>query len=214
MLSPAVQDYLKAIFTIQEGNETVSTTDIAQAMNVSAASVTGMIKRLDQMKLVVHESYKGVTLTEAGEKIALEIIRHHRLLETYLREIMGYSWEKMHAEAEHLEHHISEEFEERIDALLGYPTHDPHGHPIPTQELKMVCAQTVALTQTPVNESMVIHHLLDADATHLHLLEQIGMMPGCKVSVIERNSGGLTVQIGNRKEFIQSEVAESVHVIR
>lgn len=214
MLSPAVQDYLKAIFTIQEGNETVSTTDIAQAMNVSAASVTGMIKRLDQMKLVVHESYKGVTLTEAGEKIALEIIRHHRLLETYLREIMGYSWEKMHAEAEHLEHHISEEFEERIDALLGYPTHDPHGHPIPTQELKMVHAQTVALTQTPVNESMVIHHLLDADATHLHLLEQIGMMPGCKVSVIERNSGGLTVQIGNRKEFIQSEVAESVHVIR
>lgn len=213
MLSPAVQDYLKVIFTIQEENAVVSTTDIAHAMNVSAASVTGMIKRLDRMQLVVHESYKGVTLTKAGEKIALEIIRHHRLLETYLREIMGYSWEKMHDEAEHLEHHISEDFEERIDALLGYPTHDPHGHPIPTQDLRLARAKTIVLSKAPKNESLAIHHLLDTDAERLHLLEQIGMMPGCRVSVVARNNGGITVEIGDRKEFIQSEVADSVHVI-
>ena len=94
MLSPAVQDYLKAIFTLQEESSVVATSDIARAMKVSAASVTGMIKRLDRMRLVIHESYKGVRLTSAGEKIALEIIRHHRLLETYLKEIMGYSWQK------------------------------------------------------------------------------------------------------------------------
>ncbi len=137
ILSSSIQDYLKAIFTIEEEKSLVTTNDIARIMHVSAASVTGMIKHLDRMNLVVHQSYKGVRLTKSGEKIALEIIRHHRLLETYLREIIGYSWEMMHHEAEHLEHHFSEEFEERIDALLGYPTHDPHGHPIPTRDLRM-----------------------------------------------------------------------------
>jgi len=213
MLSQAIQDYLKVIFTIQEENPVVTTTDIARAMNVSAASVTGMIKRLDRMHLVIHESYKGVTLTESGQKIALEIIRHHRLLETYLREIMGYSWEKMHDEAEHLEHHISEDFEERIDALLGYPTHDPHGHPIPTQDLKMSRAKTVTLSESFTDQPLTIHHLSDADTALLHFLEQIGLMPGCKIQITERNNKGMMIQIGNRNEFIQKEIADSVHVI-
>ncbi len=213
MLSPAIQDYLKVIFTIQEENAVVTTTDIARTMNVSAASVTGMIKRLDRMKLVVHESYKGVKLTGAGEKIALEIIRHHRLLETYLREIMGYSWEKMHSEAEHLEHHISEDFEERIDALLGYPTHDPHGHPIPTQDLKMVRTKTIALSEAPTGELLSIHHLSDSDANLLGLLEKTGLLPGCEVRIIERNDTGMNVIIGRREEFIQEKAADSVHVI-
>ena len=213
LLSQAIQDYLKTIFAIQEENTVVTTTDIARAMNVSAASVTGMIKRLDRMKLVVHKSYKGVSLTEAGEKIALEIIRHHRLLETYLREIMGYSWEKMHDEAEHLEHHISEEFEERIDALLDYPTHDPHGHPIPTQDLKMSRAETITLSEAPPDQPLVIHHLSDADTTLLHLLERIGLMPRCEILVIGREDGKMTVWVGNRKESIRKEVADNVHVI-
>ena len=170
MLSQSIQDYLKVIFTIQEEHPIVSTTDIARAMNVSAASVTGMIKRLDQMQLVLHESYKGVKLTPAGKKIALEIIRHHRLLETYLREIMGYSWEEMHNEAEHLEHHISEDFEKRIDALLGYPTHDPHGHPIPTEDLTMIREKTIQLSDAPSNQALIVHHLSDADAELLHEL--------------------------------------------
>ncbi len=213
MLSQAIQDYLKVIFTIQEENPVVTTTDIARAMDVSAASVTGMIKRLDRMQLVIHESYKGVRLTAAGKKIALEIIRHHRLLETYLREIMGYSWEKMHDEAEHLEHHISEDFEQRIDALLGYPTHDPHGHPIPTQDLKMVRAETSTLSNAPSNHPLNIHHLSDSDPAILDFLEQIGLMPGRMVHVIKRENHGMTVRIGEREEFINETVSDSVHVI-
>ncbi|MXW32817.1 MAG: metal-dependent transcriptional regulator [Rhodothermaceae bacterium] len=214
MLSPAIQDYLKVIFLIQEESVVVTTTDIARAMDVSAASVTGMIKRLDRMKLVVHESYKGVTLTEAGEKIALEIIRHHRLLETYLREILGYSWEKMHDEAEHLEHHISEDFEERIDALLGYPTHDPHGHPIPTQDLKMVRAKTVALSDAPTDQSLSIHHLSDTDTSLLSLLEDIGLMPGREVRIVRRQRNGIIVRVENRGEvLITKKMSGSVYVI-
>lgn len=202
------------IFLIQEESVVVTTTDIARAMDVSAASVTGMIKRLDRMKLVVHESYKGVTLTEAGEKIALEIIRHHRLLETYLREILGYSWEKMHDEAEHLEHHISEDFEERIDALLGYPTHDPHGHPIPTQDLKMVRAKTVALSDAPTDQSLSIHHLSDTDTSLLSLLEDIGLMPGREVRIVRRQRNGIIVRVENRGEvLITKKMSGSVYVI-
>ncbi len=120
MLSQAVEDYLKTIYKLR-GKEMVSTTDLAKAMEVSSASVTNMIKRLDQMGLVEYQSYKGARLTDAGCKIALEIIRHHRLLETYLKEIMGYSWAEIHEEAEHLEHHISEAFEDRMDKMLGLP---------------------------------------------------------------------------------------------
>ena len=213
MLSPAVQDYLKAIFTLQEESSVVSTNDIAHAMNVSAASVTGMIKRLDRMRLVVHESYKGVKLTEAGEKIALEIIRHHRLLETYLKEVMGYSWQKMHEEAEHLEHHISEDFEQRIDALLGYPTHDPHGHPIPTQDLRLVRAKTISLSEAPVEEALVIHHVSDEDTALLHLLERIGLMPGCRVRIVVRGKDGMKIQIGDREEYVEEAVTRGVHVM-
>jgi len=213
LLSPAIQDYLKVIFTIQEKHSQVTTTDIARALNVSAASVTGMIKRLDQMQLVIHESYKGVKLTKSGEKIALEIIRHHRLLETYLREIMGYPWETMHAEAEHLEHHISEEFEERIDVLLGHPTHDPHGHPIPTPDLKIERASTIPLTQAPDNQTLTIYHLSDADSSILHLIEAIGLMPGREVRILERSQGGMTVRVQNQNEFIQQEVASSIYII-
>ncbi len=213
MLSPAVQDYLKAIFTLQEKTSVVATNDIARAMKVSAASVTGMIKRLDRMQLVVYESYKGVTLTEAGEKIALEIIRHHRLLETYLKEVMGYSWQKMHEEAEHLEHHISEDFEQRIDALLGYPTHDPHGHPIPTQDLSLVHAETITLAEAPVDESLVIHHVSDEDTALLHLLEQIGLMPGCRVHIVVRDENGTKIQVGGREEFVGEAVTRGVHVM-
>ncbi len=157
MLSQAVGDYLKAIYKLQ-GDGAVSTTDIAQALNVSSASVTNMIKRLAQMKMVEYESYRGVRLTEAGEKIALEIVRHHRLLETYLKEMLGYSWAEMHEEAERLEHHISEEFEDKIDALLGHPTHDPHGHPIPTRDLQITKTATTPLTLRIGEREQIVGH--------------------------------------------------------
>ncbi|MCY4170410.1 MAG: metal-dependent transcriptional regulator [Bacteroidetes bacterium] len=213
ILSSAIQDYLKVIFTIQEQKSVVTTGDIARMLDVSAASVTGMMKRLDRMQLVVHESYKGVRLTESGEKIALEIIRHHRLLETYLREMMGYPWEKMHDEAEHLEHHISEEFEERIDALLGHPTHDPHGHPIPTRDLKIIRQSTTVLSRAPKNQTLAIHHLSDTNSDILHLAEKMGLMPGSELQIIDQTQTGMTVRTENQNQFINNEIADSIYVV-
>ena len=138
MLSGAVQDYLKTIYKLQEQGGAVSTSALAEAMGVAAASATGMVKKLAVLKLARHSPYQGVVLTKAGEKMALEVIRHHRLLELYLAEALGYSWDKVHEEAERLEHVISEEFEEKIFEALGRPTRDPHGDPIPTKDGTLV----------------------------------------------------------------------------
>src|SRR5579871_6019868 len=134
MASPSVEDYIKTIYAAQVDTENVTTQDVAARVHVSAAAVSKMLKRLTELRLVTHTPYHGVRLTEAGEKMALEIIRHHRLLEVYLMQALGYGWDEVHQEAERLEHHISEAFEDRIDALLGYPTNCPHGDPIPTRE--------------------------------------------------------------------------------
>ena len=213
MLSQAVGDYLKAIYKLQ-GDGAVSTTDIAQALNVSSASVTNMIKRLAQMKMVEYESYRGVRLTEAGEKIALEIVRHHRLLETYLKEMLGYSWAEMHEEAERLEHHISEEFEDKIDALLGHPTHDPHGHPIPTRDLQITRTATTPLIHAEPGRLLVIHHVSDADPELLQYLEEIGLLPQKTVEIVEKApfKGPLTLRIGEHEQIVGHEVASNVFV--
>ena len=213
MLSQAVEDYLKAIYKLQ-GDGAVSTTDIAHALDVSSASVTNMVKRLAQMKMVEYESYKGVRLTEAGQKIALEIIRHHRLLETYLKEMLGYSWAEMHEEAERLEHHISEEFEEKIDALLGYPTHDPHGHPIPTADLQITETATTPLALAEAGQTVIIHSVSDADADLLQYLEEIGLLPQNTVEIIAKApfNGPLTLRIDGREQIVGHEVASNVFV--
>ncbi len=213
MLSQAVEDYIKKIYTLQ-GSGSVSTTELARALNVASASVTNMVKRLAQMKMVEYESYKGVRLTRAGEKIALEIIRHHRLLETYLKEVLGYSWDKMHEDAERLEHHISEEFEEKIDAMLGYPTHDPHGHPIPTRDLKIAEADTLPLANAESGQAVVIHHLSDTDPEMLHHLEELGLMPKTLVDVVEKApfKGPITLRVGDRENVIGYEIATHIFV--
>ena len=213
MLSQAVEDYLKTIYKLEDGGP-VATTEIARALEVSSASVTNMVKRLAQMKLVEHESYRGVRLTEAGRKIALEIIRHHRLLETYLKEILGYSWDQMHAEAEHLEHHISEEFEERIDALLGYPTHDPHGHPIPTPDLQIAETATAPLTDAEAGQHVVVHHVSDADPALLRHLEEVGLLPQARLEVLAKApfNGPLTLRLAAGEQVVGHEIARNVFV--
>ena len=213
MLSQAVEDYLKTIYKLQ-GDGAVSTTDIANALDVSSASVTNMVKRLAQMKMVEYESYKGVRLTEAGQQIALEIIRHHRLLETYLKEMLGYSWAEMHEEAERLEHHISEAFEEKIDALLGYPTHDPHGHPIPTADLQITEIATTPLALADAGQTVRIHHVSDGDADLLQYLEEIGLLPQNAVEIIAKApfNGPLTLRIDGREQIVGHEVASNVFV--
>lgn len=213
MLSQAVEDYLKAIYVLQ-GDEAASTTEIAERLGVSSASVTNMVKRLAKMNLVEYQSYRGVTLTHAGEKIALEIIRHHRLLETYLREVMDYSWEQMHEEAEQLEHHISEEFEKKLDELLGYPTHDPHGHPIPTREGIIEEPTSEPLSAVESGQKVVVSYLSDADAELLDYLETIGLLPGSAVSVKEKApfNGPLTVEVEDENHVIGHQVATHVFV--
>src|SRR5262245_28979263 len=129
MLSESIQDYLKTIYELRHENERATTNALAVRLGVAPASVTGMLKKLAEMKLVAYEPYQGAALTPAGEKIALEVIRHHRLIELYLTEAMGYSWDKVHAEADRLEHAISEEFEDKISIMLGNPMVDPHGDP-------------------------------------------------------------------------------------
>lgn len=214
MLSQAVEDYLKAIYKLQ-GEGAASTTEIARAMNVSSASVTNMLKRLSGMGLVAYESYRGVTLTSAGEKIALEIIRHHRLLELYLREVMGYGWEQLHEEAEHLEHHISEEFETRIDEMLGYPTHDPHGDPIPTREGEIAEVVSDTLSDAEPGRTFIVQRVSDTDPELLHYLEEMGLMPSAPLEVLSRApfNGPVTVRVDGRQQVIGYEVARSVFVV-
>ncbi len=213
MLSQAVEDYLKTIYKLQ-GSDTASTSEIARTMNVSSASVTNMLKRLADLKLVEYQSYRGVTLTPAGEKIALEIIRHHRLLELYLKEVMGYGWEQLHEEAEHLEHHISEEFESKIEELLGYPTHDPHGDPIPTRDGEISPTIDVPLSDVEESETVVIRRLADFDPELLHYLEDLGLMPRVQVRVRRKDpfNGPITLQIDGREQIIGHEVARHVFV--
>ena len=187
-LSQSVEDYLKAIYKLQTEDNWVSTSDLATRMEVSAASVTNMIKRLDVLGLVVYASYKGAKLSPLGEKIALEIIRHHRLLETYLREIMGYDWDEMHAEAEHLEHHISEEFEMRLDKMLGYPTHDPHGDPIPSKDGSIAVVDSDPIKDCPIGIDLTVRRVSDSNAEMLRELESIGLLPGASLKLINPSS--------------------------
>lgn len=213
MLSQSVQDYVKTIYKLQNDG-LVSTTDIAKELNVSGASVTGMIKRLAEMKLVHYSSYKGVKLTEAGEKIALEIIRHHRLLELYLKEELGFTLDKVHDEACKLEHYISEEFAEKITDILGDPKFDPHGHPIPTKDGILPNYKECALTDVPENSKVMIRRLGDSDPKLLEYLETSGLIPGVNLFIkeIAPFNGPLTIEINGKDKIIGHEVASNLFV--
>ena len=214
MLSQAVEDYLKTIYQVRRNEEPVSTSEIARALHVSSASVTNMVKRLARMNLVEHESYRGVRLTEPGEKIALEIVRHHRLLELYLREVMGYSWDKVHQEAEHLEHHISEEFEDKLDEMLGYPTHDPHGDPIPTREGKIARISSHPLSKVEVGTSVVIQRVSDDNPDMLNYLEKMDLLPGATLKVVEKKpfDGPIKVRIRDVEHLLGYRIANRIFV--
>ena len=210
MPSPAVEDYLKAIYKL--GRQRASTSELASVLDVSSASVTKMMQRLARADLVEYESYRGVHLTSTGEKIALEILRHHRLLETYLREVLGYSWEEMHQEAELLEHHISETFEARIDALLGFPTHDPHGHPIPTADLQVSESSHIPLPEIPPIRSVRIVELSDTHPDRLQILERLGLLPGKCMDVVGRDSDTTTIRVNDQDRVLADDIAGGILV--
>ncbi|MFD2531949.1 metal-dependent transcriptional regulator [Gracilimonas halophila] len=215
-LSQSVEDYLKAIYVLQSEGEAASTTNIAKALDVSSASVTNMLKRLAKMQLLEHESYKGAKLTPAGSKIALEVLRHHRLLELYLKDVMGYSWDEVHDEAENLEHHISEQFEDRIAELLNHPTHDPHGDPIPTKDGVMPEMAQLSILEADEGVSYIIGRVKDQDPELLRYLEKIGVIPGVKIEVIEKTpfQGPVKIQIEEREEQVLGfAVASEVYLV-
>jgi DtxR family Mn-dependent transcriptional regulator len=214
MLSQAIEDYLKAIHFLQITDSKVSTSAIAERLGVAQASVTGMIKKMAEMKLVEHSPYQGVALTPTGEKIALEIIRHHRLLELYLAEAMGYSWDKVHDEAEKLEHVISEEFEDKIDEFLGRPTADPHGAPIPTKDGQMPSVQGFALSQADAGDYVIVRMVSDRDAEKLRYLGKIGLYPNSHIEVIEKApfNGPVHIRLNKTSHHLGRELADMILV--
>jgi DtxR family Mn-dependent transcriptional regulator len=217
ILSQSIEDYLKTIYLLEAENEGkgVSTNQVAEALNISSASVTNMIKKLAGLKLVDYESYYGARLTDSGRKIALEVIRHHRLLELYLKEMMGYSWDQVHDEAEKLEHHISEQFEDRIAEMLDHPTHDPHGDPIPSKDGVMPETANEKLTDATENKPYLIGRVKDQDPDLLRYLEKIGLIPGVKVKLVEKApfKGPLTLDIEGITQIIGHDVAEAIFLL-
>ena len=214
-LSQSVEDYLKVIYVLESEGSAATTNNIAEMMDVSSASVTNMLKRLAGLNLIEHKSYKGATLTDAGNKIALEILRHHRLLELYLKEIMGYSWDEVHDEAEKLEHHISEQFEDKIAELLNHPTHDPHGDPIPTKDGVMPEMASLPLAVANVDEQYIVGRVKDQDPEFLRYLEKIGIIPGVKITIIEKApfNGPVQVKLEGEEKTIGFSIAEQIYLV-
>lgn len=212
-VSRAVEDYLKAIYAMQQHGQ-VSTSSLAEHLNFKPASVTGMLKALSDVHLVEYVPYRGVVLTESGEKIALEVVRHHRLIELYLVEVLGYSWDEVHDEAEALEHVISEKFESRIAALLGHPNFDPHGDPIPTLDGTLPSAATQHLGDLPVGAAGVIARVSDQNAERLRYLAGLGLVPGAAVEVVASApfEGPVSVRVAAATHPLDRRLARMIYV--
>jgi DtxR family transcriptional regulator, Mn-dependent transcriptional regulator len=213
-LTPAMQDYLKAIFHLSEGGTTTSTNSLASRLQVAAPSVTNMVKRLAQLELVVHSPYHGIELTPAGRVIALEVIRHHRLLELYLSQVLDVPWDRVHEEAERLEHVISEDLEMRIAAKLGEPDFDPHGDPIPHHSGGLPQHTAFSLWESPPGQDVALVRVCDQDPGLLLYLEGVHLRPGTHLRVIQRSpyGGTQTVQVGGGECVIGYELAKNLLV--
>lgn len=216
MLSEPVQDHIKAIYKLQTEERSVSTSALAIRMGTSAAAVTKMVKHLAGLDLALHTPYHGVRLTGTGEKAALEVIRHHRLVELFLTRIMGYTWDEVDAEAERLEHVISEEFETRIDMLLGHPSICPHGDPIPTLDGQLTEKRLATLAECVAGETVVIARVRDRDSSVLRALTARQMSLHTAVEVLEREAPDdlLTVRVGADRHIVGPALAGSVFVVR
>ena len=219
-LTHAIEDYLKTIYKLSNAHGRATTNDLAERLEVKPASVSGMIKKLAETKppLVHYEKHQGVTLTTEGETVALEILRHHRLLELYLHQILGYSWDKVHDEADRLEHVISEEFEARIAAALGDPRHDPHGDPIPTVDLELPSTSSLRLSELRDGQQAVIRRVLDRDPELLCFLEDRGLLPQIKLSIESYSAfdDNLTIRVSGTENVVVlgSKVTRQIFVDR
>lgn len=209
----SVQDYLKAIYSIAQSGAEVTTSSIAERLHVSPASVTAMIKRLASHGHLKHRRYRGVELTESGRRLALEVIRHHRLLEAYLHQALGMAWDRVHDEAEVLEHAISEEFEDRIAEYLGHPTRDPHGDPIPPKRGRYTEVAHVSLEGFEPGFAK-IERVSDRDPEALRYLSRLGMRPGASITVEEHApfGGPVWIRVGRKRHAIGRDLAAAIYV--
>jgi DtxR family Mn-dependent transcriptional regulator len=215
MLSDAMEDYLKAIYRLQsEGGPPVSTSAIADEVGKTAPTVTSMIQKLADRGLLEREKYKGAELTAEGETVALEVIRHHRLLEAYLAERLDYSWTDVHEEADALEHHISEEFERRVADALDDPEVDPHGDPIPGADLGPLDSdETTPLSERETGERVIVGRVRDRDEAELAYLDDAGVRPGTELEVLDVAPFGMvTVRIGDAEQSLPESVARTIRV--
>lgn len=210
------EDCAKAILALEERLQGPATTNaLAERLGITPGSVTATLKRMDAAGLVKHEPYHGATLTESGRRLALEVLRHHRLLETYLAEQLGMSWDRVHAEAEVLEHHISEDLERRMAAALGEPAFDPHGDPIPSSELVLEQEKTVSLAELGVGERGRVARVSDSEPALLRMLDELEIGVGVEVGLSDRQLGGiLHVDVAGTNQVLGREVAERIRVRR
>ena len=214
MPTQPIQDYLKSIYELQERDGRVTTTALARRMDVSPASATGMIKKLAVLGLARHEPYQGVVLAPAGERIALEMIRHHRLVERFLAEVLDVPWDEVHDEAERWEHVLSERLEERIDSALDYPTRDPHGAPIPARDGRVDRAATVPLSELEPGCRGAVSEVSDHDAALLRYVGELGLYPGAELEVVAVGpfEGPVTVRVGDAEHALGRDVARHLLV--
>ena len=212
--SPAVEDYAKAIYALEQREGAVSTNSLAERLGVTPGSASGMLKRLGELGLVEHRPYHGVSLTEEGRRVALEVMRHHRLLELYLVQSLGVPWDRVHQEAEVLEHVLSEELEELIAAALGDPTHDPHGDPIPTRDLRIEEGESKSLQELEPGDRAEFTRVSDSDPEMLRFLAERGIAPGGELEVIDKQpfAGPLFVRFGEDIHVLGGGLARAMRV--
>lgn len=212
VVTGVMQDYLKAIYKLQQDRGTVSTSEIAGRLGVSAASATNMIKRLARLRLVTYTRYYGFALTAAGQRIALEIIRHHRLIELYLARHLGVSIDKVDSEAEKMEHVLSEDVEARMATTLGNPTQDPHGDPIPSADGAMRDVRYPQLEKLSPGETGVVVRVSDRSPALLRRLAKLGVLPGVVLTVLAHRHGDCQVEMNGRQLTLPHVLCEGVYI--
>lgn len=213
--SEAIEDFLKAVYLLQQEQERVQTSVLAEALSITAPSTTEMAKKLAKANLVVHEPYRGIRLTPTGERVALEVVRNHRLLELFLVQTLGYTWDEVHEEADRLEHAVSDRLIQRIAEYLGNPRYDPHGDPIPGPEGDIMRRELTPLSAWPHGEKGVVARLSDQSSDMLRYLAEKGLVIGAEVEVVQSDpfDGPLTLLVNEHQQIIGVNVAHYVLVL-
>ncbi|MEJ7838610.1 MAG: metal-dependent transcriptional regulator [Thermomicrobiales bacterium] len=213
-ITASMEDYLKAVYRLEHDGTPVTTQRLADELRFSGPSVTNMVKRLAELRLLTHNPYHGVQLTQAGQQVALEVVRHHRLLELYLSEALGFDWDQVHAEAERLEHHVSEELEARMERVLGFPEFDPHGDPIPSRSGELPGRRDILLVDLEIGRIAEVARVSDRYPEHLRFLGEMGLKPGIVLRMLEKMpfGGPVRVAIEGTEHLVPLSVAETVRV--